>query len=188
MPRPLLRRLLPRRRRQRLAAALLVLLVLARPLPTNESEQHRSVVAARDLTVGSRIAAGDLRTVPSDRPVDDDDVRDPVGRVVREQIFEGEALRAERLGGSGGELSELLDVDERAVQLPAAMAVPGTATGDLLDLAVRDAHRVQVVATGVRVVALDDVALVVGVKASAAARAGAVAEDGSLVVLLAPAP
>lgn len=187
MPRSTIERLLTRRRRRRVLLIVGISLLLLRPGESTPDDVQRVRVAGGHLDAGTRISAADLRYESWRGDLPDDIADNPVGRVLTQSVLEGEPIREARLGGTGGTIAEQLAVNERAVRIEQSESWPIAEKGDSFDLAVRSPERIAVVATGTRVLEVDDAGLTVAVPSQVAAEVAASAVEGTLVLMLAPA-
>lgn len=175
------------RRYRRLLAALLAALVvggLATTLRPPEAPSTDVVVAAVDLAPGTTLTDSDLVALP--RPaaaLPADAVLDPselLGRLVAAPVRAGEPLRSRDVVGE----DLLAAVGAGLVAVPVRLADDGVAAllqaGDVVDLVAARDGAAEVVASGVRVLAVPR-----SPASTSVLGAGAGSSDGSLVVVAA---
>lgn len=188
MPRSKVAKIFTRRRRRRLASAgALALVVVSRGWSGAESVGSNHIpVAVEEIAPGTRLTQAHFRIADWPSATEVPRAEELVGRIVRERVLAGEPIREERLAGSGGEIAEQLDAEQRAVRIAADEGVPPVSVGDRLDLAIRTPERTRVVSEASRVIDSGEGFLILAVQDDAALDVAAAALDGTLVAVLAP--
>jgi Flp pilus assembly protein CpaB len=146
-------------------------------------------VARRELTVGEIIGADDIEWHPVAAVAAGAATRtDPAGRVVTERVLAGEPIATDRLAPDGlVGAAALIPTGHRAIAVPTGAVRPPMAPGDRVDVvagAPFGAEQATVVASGARVVAIDDDVVTVAVTAAEVPGAARAVLDGTALLTL----
>lgn len=156
------------------------------------------LVARRDLPPGWAIGPDDLRRVEWPTALVPSGALDevPAGARLRAPVAHGEALVAHRIDGSErGEWAALLTPGQVAIQLPLPAPLPGAAAGDLVDVLAPDTAMspdlttgvaAERVATGARLLHVDDRHATVAVRSDEAVDTAGAALGGLVAVVVRP--
>jgi Flp pilus assembly protein CpaB len=156
------------------------------------------LVTTRDLPPGALLAAGDVRLVEwpeAHAPSGSIDAL-PHDRRLSAPVAAGEVLVAHRFAAiDRGEWTAMLAPDQVAVQLPLPAPLPGVAVGDLVDVIAPDGATlpdvsggvvVERVASGARVLHLDEQHATLAVRRDEAAATAGAALGGLVAVVVTP--
>ncbi len=129
---------------------------------------RRVPVAGRDLAAGALLRAGDIRVVavPAALLPEGPVARAPAGRTVIVPLTAGEVILASKVAPSGLHgVAALLHSGERALAVPNGAGTPPLSIGDRVDVlsTASDSGDTVVVASGARVLAVDERAIAVAV-------------------------